>query len=206
MKTFGIILKAYTASPSALHSRQILFIGTLIPLSKGLFPLQKEVFLKSRKRYFIDAALYWPLKPGHINVIQNLELHSEAASLHSSALFIFRGGVREEASSRSPLNKLGNLLFLGGTFRLLVLAVGAGWGQRGESREWGWTNLVVWPQPWEPGTPNYHLGLAHQDAQCPSPPHPIYRLQSQLLQLSVVLWRLLTGSTLNQKEKEGWVE
>lgn len=49
MKTFGVILKAYTVPPSALHSQQTLLNGTRIPLSNGLFPLQKEVFFKSRK-------------------------------------------------------------------------------------------------------------------------------------------------------------
>lgn len=157
--------------------------------------------------FFIDAALHWPLMLAQISLIQNLELHFAAASLHSSVLFIFGGGVKEETYSRSSLNKSGNLLFLGGMFRLLALAAGAGWGQKGrggKSREQGWTNLVVWPQAWEPGTPNYHLGLARWDAQCPSPTRPVCRLRCQLLQLSVFLWRLLTGSTLNRQEE--WVE
>lgn len=43
-----------------------------------------------------------------------------------------RWGKRKETYSRSSLNELGDLLFLGGTFRLLALAAGAGGGRRGE--------------------------------------------------------------------------
>lgn len=86
-------------------------------------------------------------------------------------LFIFGGGVREETFNMSLLNKLGDLLFLGGTFRLLAL--GAGWGQKGRGgRAGNGAELHVW----EPGTLSYHLGLACQDAQCPSLTSPVCRL------------------------------
>lgn len=95
MKTFGVILKAYTVSPSALHSGETLLNGNCVPLSTGLFPLQKEVFLKKVENVFHRCSII-PLKPAQISLIQNSELHFAAASLHSYALFILGSGVREE--------------------------------------------------------------------------------------------------------------
>lgn len=105
--------------------------------------------------FSINLALYWSPKLAQVSLKQDLELGFAAASLNRYELFIFRGGVRKENYSRSSLNKLGNLLFLGGTFRLLALA--AGWGQRGEGGEQGTGLNQACDLTTGPGARNFQL-------------------------------------------------
>lgn len=158
--------------------------------------------------FFLDPALYWPLKLAQISLTKTLGLHFAAASLQSYALFIFGGGVREESYSRSSLNKSGNSLFLGGTFQFLALAAGVGWGQMGwRGRAGNGADPTFWSDRWpgsqEPPVTTSALHVGMLSAHHPLIPSVVCDPSSYS---SLFLWRLLTGSTLNQKEEEEWVE
>lgn len=75
-------------------------------------------------------------------------------------------------SSRSSLNKSGNLLFLGGTFRLLVLAAGVGTeGVRG-GRAGNGAEPTLWSDH-RPGSQELPITTLALHAGMPSARHPL---------------------------------